>query len=86
MWQKDGGTGYGTLLAVNCSTTSIIHLVQKEGGGGWALETSYSSPWHEKAREQGVKDGTENLYWVSKYKVVGKHKHSYVCGECGKEK
>ena len=84
-WRNASETGYGTLMAVDCDDTSTAHLVQRDDGSGWTLETYAVSPWHEKARKQGVKDGTEDLWWVSEYKVVGKHKHSYVC-ECGKEK
>ena len=86
MWQESGETGYGILLAVDCDDTSIPHLVQRDDGLGWILDENDSELWHKKARKQGVKDGTENLYWVSKYKVVGKHKHSYVCCECGEKK
>ena len=86
-WKFESQVGFGTLMAVDCDDTSVFHLVQREDDGGWILEMSHNNPCHKKAREQGVKDGTENLYWVSKYKVVDKHKHKYtlIC-KCGKEK
>lgn len=88
-WRNASETGYGTLMAVDCDRTSTPYLIQREReyGFGWTLEETDIEPWYKRAREQGVKDGTENLYWVSGYEVVGNHEHKYalIC-KCGKEK
>jgi len=62
--------GTGTLVAVDCDIIAVPYLIQRDDGGGWTLELDDIGQWHKKARLQGVKDGTPNLWWVSSYEVI----------------
>lgn len=68
-WMWEGGTGYGKLMAIGCGPSHGQHLVQCDDFG-WTLEKENKSPYYNKAREQGVKDGTTNLFWVENYELM----------------
>jgi len=72
-WTEGDRYGYGKLMAVNVNLpgTPRAHLIQgTEYADRWGLVADHKEPWHLEVRKQGVRNGTDDLFWVDGYSLL----------------